>query len=229
MKPTITAIVPMRHDSHRVPGKNWRTLAGRPLFCHIVESLYNSGVVSHVVIDTDSDTIRSIARREFPQAVLLQRPDDLRDDRLSMNEVLLNTVRQLSGDLFLQTHSTNPLLTPGTISGTVKKFIDAMPQYDSLFTVTGLQTRLWDSFARPVNHDIAVLRRTQDLSPVFAENSCLYAFTRQSLENYKNRIGGRPMMVELDRAEAWDIDTESDFTIAEALCAAGRTPAKIAA
>lgn len=229
MKPTITAIVPMRHDSHRVPGKNWRPLAGRPLFCHIVDSLYNSGVIHHVVIDTDSETIRDIAKREYPKAVLLDRPADLRDDRLSMNQVLLNTVKQLSGDLFVQTHSTNPLLSPSTITATVTKFVDSIPQYDSLFTVTGLQQRLWDHFARPVNHDPAVLRRTQDLSPVFAENSCLYAFSRQSLEGYKNRIGGRPMMVELDREESWDIDTEGDFNIADVLLQARQGQLKVAA
>lgn len=217
MKPSITAIVPMRHDSHRVPGKNWRPLAGRPLFCHIVKSLLVSGIVNNVVIDTDSDTIRGIAKREFPQVKLIERPEGLRDDRLSMNEVLLNTISQLPGELFVQTHSTNPLLKPTTIADTLGKWADSIPDYDSMFTVTGLQTRLWDAFARPVNHDPAVLRRTQDLSPVYFENSCLYAFTRTSLENTRNRIGGKPMMVELDREESWDIDTESDFAIAEVL------------
>ena len=221
MKPQITAIVPMRHESHRVPGKNWRTLAGRPLFCHIVDSLYASGVVNRVVIDTDSDTIKSIARREFPKALLLERPADLRDDRLSMNTVLMNTISQLDGELFLQTHSTNPLLTPGTIAGTVGKLLNS-PEHDSLFTVTGLQARLWDYYARPVNHDLAVLRRTQDLSPVYVENSCMYVVSRASLTGYRNRIGGRPMMVELSRAEAWDLDTEEDFTIAETLYQARR-------
>ncbi|MDB5326818.1 MAG: acylneuraminate cytidylyltransferase family protein [Phycisphaerales bacterium] len=215
MKPTVTAIVPMRNDSLRVPGKNWRPLAGRPLFCHIVDSLYASGAVNHVVIDTDSDTIRQIAKREFPKATLLARPEDLRDDRLSMNEVLLNTVQQVDGDVFLQTHSTNPMLRPQTIADLIQRFIDKRDNYDSLFTVTALQQRLWDAFARPVNHDPAVLRRTQDLSPVFAENSCVYLFNRRSLTAYRNRIGGKPIMAELERDESWDIDTEADFNIAE--------------
>lgn len=228
MKPSVTAIVPMRHDSHRVPGKNWRTFAGRPLFCHIVSSLYASGAVNQVAIDTDSETIRQIARREFPQAILLERPADMRDDRLSMNEVLLNTIKQLDGDLFLQTHSTNPLLRPQTIAMMIGRYLSS-PQHDSLFTVTALQQRLWDQFARPVNHDLKVLRRTQDLTPVFTENSCVYLFSRESLEMYRNRIGGRPMMAELDRAESWDIDTESDFQIGEALYQARHGAAKLAA
>ena len=215
MKPKITAIVPMRHDSHRVPGKNWRPFAGRPLFTHVVGALFSSGVVDEVVIDTDSPTIRQIAKRECPRAILLDRPAELCDDRMAMNEVLLNTVRQCDGDLFLQTHSTNPLLSPRTIDETVRKFVAAGDRYDSLFTVTELQTRLWDSFTKPVNHNPQVLCRTQDLCPVFAENSCMYLFSRESLTGYKNRIGGKPMMAELDKAEAWDIDTEIDFTIAE--------------
>jgi CMP-N-acetylneuraminic acid synthetase len=226
MKPKITAIVPMRHDSHRVPGKNWRSFAGRPLFTHVVDALLASGVVDRVVIDTDSPAVRSVVKSEYPRLTLLDRPQDLRDDRIAMNEVLLNSVAQLDGELFLQTHSTNPLLTPGTIRRTVETFLASGDRYDSLFTVTELQTRLWDSFARPVNHDVKVLRRTQDLSPVFAENSCMYLFSRQSLEGYRNRIGGRPMMVTLDRNEAWDIDTESDFAIGEMMFHALRQPVR---
>ena len=89
--------------------------------------------------------------------------------------------------------------------------------FDSLFSVTRIQTRLWDSSGRAVNHDPAVLLRTQDLPPLYEENSCLYIFTRSTLESRHNRIGERPLMFEIDRLEAWDIDEESDFRIAELL------------
>jgi CMP-N-acetylneuraminic acid synthetase len=50
---------------------------------------------------------------------------------------------------------------------------------------------------------------------VYLENSCLYLFTRQTLETRHNRIGQRPMMFEIDPSEAIDIDNEIDFRIAE--------------
>ncbi|HEY0009196.1 MAG TPA: acylneuraminate cytidylyltransferase family protein [Tepidisphaeraceae bacterium] len=217
MKPRIAAIVPMRHDSKRVPGKNWRNLGGKPLFCHVIDALQNSGVVDQIVIDTDSDTIRSIVSSEMPHVALLTRPAHLRDDCLPMNDVLMHTTSRVRADFYIQTHSTNPLLTAATIATAARRFIDRSGIYDSLFGVTKLQQRLWDSLARPVNHDPAVLQRTQDLSPLFVENSCIYVFSRDTLTHHGSRIGARPMMFEIDRVEAWDIDEEDDFVIAEML------------
>jgi CMP-N-acetylneuraminic acid synthetase len=49
------------------------------------------------------------------------------------------------------------------------------------------------------------------------ENSCIYLFTRQTLEVRRNRLGERPLMFEIDPGEAWDIDEESTFHIVEQL------------
>jgi CMP-N-acetylneuraminic acid synthetase len=216
-QPVIAAVIPMRHDSQRVPAKNWRTLGGRPLFLHIVEALSNCQQISQIVIDTDSDVICSIAARECPHVKVLERPAHLRDDRLPMNDVLLNTISQVPADLYLQTHSTNPLLSTASISNAIKSLTSSRGMYDSLFAVSRLQQRLWDALARPVNHNAAILLRTQDLPPIYAENSCMYLFSEQTLRNCHNRVGARPLMFELDRVEAWDIDEELDFTIAEML------------
>ena len=91
------------------------------------------------------------------------------------------------------------------------------PEYDSLFGVTRLQTRLWDELGRAVNHNPAVLLRTQDLPPIYEENSCIYLFTRETLLTRRNRLGERPLMFEIDAREATDIDVELDFVIAETL------------
>jgi CMP-N-acetylneuraminic acid synthetase len=69
----------------------------------------------------------------------------------------------------------------------------------------------------PMNHDPAVLMRTQDLTPVYVENSCLYLFSKESLKATGNRIGKTPMMFEIDKLEAHDIDDEADFALAEML------------
>jgi CMP-N-acetylneuraminic acid synthetase len=216
MKPKITAIVPMRHSSERVPGKNYRPFAGRPLYHHIVSTLAASRYVDQVVIDTDSDFIMNDAAEHFPQTLILERPAHLRAGEIPMNDVLLNTVTQVPADLYLQTHSTNPLLTSSTVDAAVKQLLDS-PEHDSLFSVTRLQTRLWDESGRPVNHDPSVLLRTQDLPPVFEENSNIYIFSRQTLEEGGNRLGRRPLMFEIDAMDAWDIDEELDFLIAEFL------------
>ncbi|NIR61068.1 MAG: acylneuraminate cytidylyltransferase family protein, partial [Gammaproteobacteria bacterium] len=108
------------------------------------------------------------------------------------------------------------LLRPETVSEAINALL-AAPDRDSLFGVTRLFTRLWGPGPTPVNHDPAVLLRTQDLPPIYEENSNLYIFRRAILEARGNRIGEHPLMFEIDRAEAWDIDEMLDFEIAEFL------------
>jgi CMP-N-acetylneuraminic acid synthetase len=223
MRPRIAALVPMRHVSVRVPGKNLRLFAGRPLYHHIVSELLVCSLISEVVIDTDSPAIMEDAGAHFPRITLLERPKRLRADTVPMNDVLLNTTQQVEADFYLQTHSTNPLLRHATIEAALREFLDNYPMFDSLFGVTRLQTRLWDQLARAVNHNPAILLRTQDLPPIYEENSCLYVFTRQQLEQRHNRIGERPLMFEIGRDEAWDIDEEIDFQIAEMIYQAQRS------
>jgi CMP-N-acetylneuraminic acid synthetase len=213
----IVALVPMRHDSVRVPGKNYREMAGKPLFHHIIGSLMSCPEINQVVVDTDSTLIMESLDKYFPQVVSLVRPELLRADTVPTNEILLHDTDQVKADLYLQTHSTNPLLRPETISNAIQALLKAYPAYDSLFGVTRLQTRLWDQLGRPINHNPAILLRTQDLPPVYEENSCIYLFTRDTLVQKHNRIGDRPMLFEIDPSEAWDIDEEIDFSIAEML------------
>ena len=216
MTDRIVALVPMRHDSERVPGKNYRPMAGKPLYRHIVETLLAVPEVDRVVIDTDSDTIKRDAAKAFPEVVVLDRPEHLRDGNIPMNDVLMNDVRQLPAELYLQTHSTNPLLRAETISRAIRE-LRASDVHDSLFTVTRIQARLWTHDGKPLNHDPAVLLRTQDLDPVYLENSCMYLFTRELLEGRGTRIGARPLLFEVDRDEASDIDEEQDFRMVEAM------------
>jgi CMP-N-acetylneuraminic acid synthetase len=213
MMSKLIALVPMRHHSQRVPGKNYRPLAGKPLYQHIVETLLACPEITQVVVDTDSTPVIQGLLRNFPQVLVLERPEHLRAEHIPMNEILIYDTGQVQADLYLQTHSTNPLLRPQTVSSAIQSLLASYPAYDSLFSVTRLQTRLWDQLGRAINHNPAILLQTQDLPLVYEENSCLYIFNRQTLINRRNRLGERPMMFEIDAAEAWDIDEELDFEI----------------
>ena len=217
-KPKIAALMPMRHNSERVPGKNYRPFGdGRPLFQHMVDTLMGSGLVDTIVIDTDSPTIKEQCAEKYPQVVVLERPDHLKDGSTPMNDVLLHDVSQVDADFYLQTHSTNPLLTAKTVGKAIETFLANYPVYDTLFSVTRVQTRFYDSLARAVNHNPNILLRTQDLPPLYEENSCIYIFGKDTLVNDHARIGRRPYMFEIDRLEAADIDEEIDFRLADEL------------
>ncbi|MCA1822706.1 MAG: cytidylyltransferase domain-containing protein [Mycobacteriales bacterium] len=220
-RPHVVALVPMRHDSERVPGKNYRLLGGRPLYHHVVSALVESGVVDEVVIDTDSEVIAADAAASFPDVRVVPRPLELLGGHVAMNDVLLHDVTQAPADLYLQTHSTNPLLRPSTIRDAMHALSESAGAHDTLFAVTALHTRLWWPDGRAVNHDPAVLLRTQDLPPVYEENSNLYLFPADVLQRRGNRIGERPLLFPMDPLEAWDIDDEVDWQIVEVLYAMG--------
>jgi CMP-N-acetylneuraminic acid synthetase len=213
----IVALVPIRHHSQRVLGKNYRQLSGKPLFHHIISALLECPEINQVLVDTDSQPVIDGLSEHFPSVRILERPEHLRADDVPMNHILAYDVSQVEADFYLQTHTTNPLLKASTITKAVKIFLENYPVFDSLFAVTRLQTRLWDQLGQAINHNPAILLQTQDLPPVYEENSCIYIFNKANLLLRYNRLGERPFMFEIDPAEAWDIDEELDFRIADLL------------
>ena len=216
--PGIVALVPMRHHSERVPGKNYRVLSGKPLYGYIIETLLACPEINQIAVNTDSPVIEEGISDQYPSVTLIQRPAHLCGDMVPMNEILLYDFEQIPADFYLQTHSTNPLLRAETISRAIQTFL-ADRARASLFSVTRIQTRLWSEDGKPLNHNPQELLRTQDLPPVFEDNSCIYLFNRRTLHKYKNRLGEKPRLFEIDASEAWDIDDELDMLIVESLLA----------
>ena len=213
--PTVTALVPMRHHSQRVPQKNYRLLDGKPLYQHILTTLLAVPELTRIVVDTDSPVIVAGITEFFPAVEVIERPEELRADDVSMNTILQYDISRAPSDFYLQTHSTNPLLRAETLSKAIQTFLSAYPQRDSLFSVTRLQTRLYDKQGRAINHDPRVLIQTQDLPPVYKENSCLYLFSADTLAKQGTRIGETPILFETEPEESWDIDEEIDFKLVE--------------
>jgi CMP-N-acetylneuraminic acid synthetase len=212
--PKIAALVPMRHSSERVPGKNYRDLAGKPLYAHIIETLLACPEISEIVVNTDSPTIKEGLSTNYPTVTVIDRPEELCMGMTPMNEILLYDTDKVEADFYLQTHSTNPLLKSSTVSKAIYTFLNNLGEHDSLFGVTRLQTRLYDQMGIAVNHNPQELLRTQDLPPIFEENSCIYIFDKDTLHQKGHRLGDTPLMFDIDASEAWDIDEELDFLIA---------------
>jgi len=208
----------MRHDSARVTGKNYRLLDGRPLYHHIVTTLLSCPYVREIVIDTDSPFILRDAPASFEHRVrMIERASHLLGEFASISEILMYDFERVEGAIGLHTHSTNPLLRELTIRQGIERFLGARERHDSLLGVTPRQVRFYWPDGRPINHDPDNLVRTQDLPPVFEENSCLYLFDRDSLFRRRNRVGERPLMFEIQGDETCDIDDEHGWRLAEAL------------
>ena len=215
----IKALLPMKGNSERIPNKNMKDFDGSPLYHAIVKSLLASKYIECVVINTDSKTIEKDAKETFEdKIIIIDRPIEIQGDFVSMNDIIAYDLSKLEGEHFLQTHSTNPLLKSETIDRAVEKYFDGLENFDSVFCVTKVQTRFYDKDAKAINHNPNELLRTQDLEPMYEENSNFYIFSKDSFKNVgEKRIGLKPQIFEVNKLEAVDIDEPEDFIMAELL------------
>ena len=209
----------MKGNSERVPNKNLKDFCGKPLYHLVLNTLLKSKYISQVVINTDSVAIEEDVQKHFDDRVILHdRPEAIQGDFVSMNKVIADDISRCQADLYLQTHSTNPLLKTESIDNAIESMLNKEKNYDSIFSVTKVQTRLYDKDGNAFNHNPNELIRTQDLPPLYEENSNFFIFTEKSFKNNGDkRIGKSPKMFEIDKLEAVDIDEPQDFIIAEAL------------
>jgi len=206
----------MKGHSERVPGKNLKEFFGKPLLYWILESLDQSDWISSTVINTDSEVIAETARKYFDVKIHM-RPDYLLTITSNeANQIMEYDINKTDADYYLQTHSTNPLLTTETINRSIEDFL-SQTKHDSLMSVTALQSRYYWPDGRGINHDPKKLIKTQELPPIYEENSCIYMFSRAMFLDKKNRIGDNPLLFPINPIEAVDIDEESDFLIAESI------------
>ena len=224
-KKSICVIIPIKHISERVPGKNYRDFNGKPLFTIILNTILKSRLIDKIVIDTNSPLVKSIIENEYSNTIITiyDRPEHLHSGKTPVNILLENIITSLNleYDYFVQTHATNPILSCKTFDDCIKTFIkEENNGYDSLFTARKLQTRLYtvrDNIVNALNHNPNELLPTQELEPLYEENSCVYIFLKDILFKRHHRIGHKPYIYVMDDIESTDIDTESNFLIAKTL------------
>jgi CMP-N-acetylneuraminic acid synthetase len=214
MTKKIVALLPMKANSSRVKGKNFREFCGKPLFRWILDSLLAVDEIDEVIINTDArDILAENGLVNTNRIRIRDRHKDICGDDVSMNLVLADDLANVEADMYLMTHTTNPLLRPATIQKAIQEFTLAQRErnVDSLFTVNKIQTRFYRQDCSPINHDPANLIPTQNLEPWYEENSNLYIFTRESFAKTQARIGKQPMMMVTPDRESSDIDTPDDW------------------
>lgn len=220
MSEKIVALLPMKANSERVVGKNFKDFCGKPLFRWVLDTLLSVPAISNVVINTDArEILASHGLTECDRVTLRDRRPEICGDFVSMNTVIADDVSSLDADIFIMTHTTNPLLSSESVQAAIDRFkeVSALEEHDSLFTVNKVQERFYTRDGYAINHDPENLVRTQDLEPWYQENSNLYLFTRKSFEATGARIGKTPIMLVTEPFESTDIDTPDDWSFAEAV------------
>lgn len=208
--PPVKALVPMKEHSSRVPNKNIRLLAGKPACYWVLEALSKSKYIDEIIINTDSEKIADIVRKEFDVTILM-RPDYLLGDAVSIQPLIEYDLANSDGEYYLQTHSTNPCVKPETYDKAIEAYFENKDKHDAIFSVTAIKQRFYFSDGRPVNHNPGHLIQTQLLEPIYHENSCFYIFSKTTNKEVENRIGRNPKMFPIDPLEAADIDEWEDF------------------
>lgn len=222
MKQQVKAIMPMKGHSSRIPGKNIRNLCGKPMYHWIVDEMLKVDEITDIIINTDSDLIFKDLIESYSGEKVhpVKRPESLLGDFVSMNSLIKHDMDVMGGEHFLQTHATNPLLKSSTIRNAIYCYFKSLETNDSLFSVNRIQSRVYDKSGKPLNYDQEnpAHIHTQNIEPLFQENSNIYLFSRSSFySNMERRLGLKPQMFEMEFMEAVDVDEEEDFQIAEIL------------
>jgi len=207
--------IPIKQESQRVPGKNFREFRGEQLYQHTLLKLKDF----LVFVDTDSDELIETIRSDdnLNHVIPFKRKEELIGHNISVIDLLKSFVTQFSFDhdeLICQLHVTTPLLKIETIKNAEN--IINNTKYDSIVSCNKLQSRLWrqEKYGySPINHNPIKLEQTQDLPEIYEENSAFYMFENNVIKKYNNRIGINPYFYPINFPENLDIDTEDDWKI----------------
>jgi CMP-N-acetylneuraminic acid synthetase len=214
----ITALMPVKTNSTRLANKNFLDFCGQPLYRVMLDKLQELDYIDQIIINTDAAALAEDCRERYSKAVVVERPEFLRADEITMNSLIAHDITLTESEHFLQTHCTNPLLTKETITKAIDSYFEKLPDHDSLLSVERIRKRGYFENGQPINHLNQQLLQTQDLDPICIENSNLFLFSRTSFIRAANsRVGKNPQLFPMNYLEGIDIDYAEDFHLAALL------------
>ena len=208
----VACFIPIKANSERVKGKNFKVLNGKKLYEYIIEHCIEAEVFDDIYIDTNNSEIMDYA--ESKNVKVIVRKEELAMNTANGNDLLnfhFDSYKQY--DYYFQLFATAPYLQPKTIKLCVET-LTSSNVHDSCFTATKHNGFFWINNI-PMNYRPYILPRSQDMVPVLEETTGLYGMHKDALRKYRCRIGASPYIHFVDKFEAVDINTDEDFKIAE--------------
>lgn len=223
---TVTAFLPCRAGSQRVPHKNTKPFGGNPegLLGIKLRQLLDTPELTEIVLSTNDPLVIEIGERYLGSAAgrlrIDHRPDDLCSSSTSTDEVIAYVPRVITSGTVLWTHVTSPFFNEAEYSRAIGLHDAAVGAgtHDSLMGVLELRTFLWNATA-PVNYDRNVEKwpRTQTLPPLYEINSSIFIADLEIFKTRQDRIGYKPYLYLVDKGKTLDVDWEDDFILASEL------------
>lgn len=205
----IVAVVPIKLNNERFPGKNTVVAGGKPLICHILNTLAGMDELDAIYVYCSDE---SVTRYLPPRVQFLKRPCALDLPESNFTQIFGSFSEKIKADIYLYTHATAPLLTKQTLTACINKVKGG--EHDSAFTAELFQEFLWQD-GKPLNFDPAYVPRTQDLPKIYKETSGAYVFKRSVFEKYRRRVGEDPFLAVVSKIEAIDINYPDDLELAD--------------
>lgn len=227
------AVIPARDGSKRIPGKNIRDFAGKPMISYAIEAAQATGLFDHLVVSTDSAEIGEIARAAGAETPFV-RPSELADDHTPTVPVIAHAVRACL-ELGWQASSVCciypavPLIRSQDIADALDVLERGPASY--VFPVTPYSSPIQRALRRGGDGRISSFYpqyrevRTQDLAPAFHDTGQFYWGWAQSwLDELGIHANGASIV--LPEWRVVDIDTADDWKRAEFIyrSAAGYRP-----
>lgn len=225
MSRRCVALIPARGGSKRIPRKNLRDFAGKPLIAHSISIALDAGVFARVIVSTDDEEIATIAR-EAGAEVPFKRPAELSNDHATTDTVLLHALSWLAAhDKDPVTHlcciyATAPLLEPEDL----RRGIDVLEDH-SASTALSITTFPFPIQRALRNQDQRLvlrepehrLTRSQDLEEMYHDAGQFYWVDVANYLEHRKLYNDDMVGVNLPRHRVQDIDTLEDWTRAELL------------
>lgn len=209
------AIVPLKSDSRRLPGKNFLNLGGRPLAHYVVETLIDSKLFDEILIFCSDPQILKLLPAD-EQVRWLPRNPSLDGDEIKANELFHEAVADCEDGIIFLVQVTSPFLRASTIRRAMEAL--EVEGYDTVLPVSVHRTYGWTRSGEDfvtLNYDPSNIPQTQNLDPIFLETSGFYGFYREKYLLHGTRIHGRVKLVPVEYDEALDIDYPEDFIVAQ--------------
>lgn len=216
---SISAVIPVRAGSTRIKNKNIKPFAGTNLLENKILQLQRVEKITQIIVSSDSDEMLSIAKKYG--AVPMKRPDEYCDERTkSFNEVVEYIAReQVKTDIMMWAPCVCPLISSEKITEGISLFeriLSGEVEGDSVVTASLLKEYIFDEKG-PVNFDIEHHVPSQRLPNWHIITNGFFVAKRRDMEKWKFVYGPKPVLCEVNKIEAIDIDDEIDFKIAEQL------------
>lgn len=207
----IVAIMPIKLNNERLPGKNTKLLGDKPLLQYQLDALLEIENIASVNVYCSDEKICEY----LPAGVcFVKRPQNLDLPTSNFTQIFESFMQERDADVYVYAHATAPFIEISTIKDCIEVVISG--KYDSAFCATKIQDFLWQN-GEPLNFDASNIPRSQDLQPIYRETSGVYVFKKEVFEKYKRRIGVNPYIKEVTFRESIDINEKNDFLLAENL------------